>query len=100
MTSILRAVSSLLRHANHLRKIRYFPQRYAGPVLGPCCRYLRALYLRSGSPNRGSLIEEPDAVVTGFGVLLCRESFLQVQPLKMDELLKWRGEFPILERST
>jgi kynureninase len=25
---------------------------------------------------------------------------LQVQPLKMDELLKWRGEFPILERST
>jgi kynureninase len=23
-----------------------------------------------------------------------------VQPLKMDELLKWRGEFPILERST
>jgi kynureninase len=38
--------------------------------------------------------------VTGFGVLLCRESFLQVQPLKMDELLKWRGEFPILERST
>ena len=25
---------------------------------------------------------------------------MQVQPLKMDELLKWRGEFPILERST
>jgi kynureninase len=24
----------------------------------------------------------------------------QVQPLKMDQLLKWRGEFPILERST
>jgi kynureninase len=33
-------------------------------------------------------------------VLLCLESFFQVQPLKMDQLLKWRGEFPILERST
>jgi kynureninase len=33
-------------------------------------------------------------------VLLCREPIFEVLPLKMDELLKWRGEFPILEHST
>jgi len=38
--------------------------------------------------------------VSGFGVLLCRESLFQVQPAEMDELLKLRAEFPILERST
>src|SRR5882724_259366 len=72
------------------------PGQFSGFVAGTCghCTLVQAVR------TDPSIIEEPSPVATGFGVLLCRESLFQVQPLKMDELLKWRGEFPILDRST